>query len=916
MDAVMIGKTFLKQFRVEQFISSGGMASVYRVWDLQRNVSLAMKVLHSELAEDPSIFKRFEREANALKQLAHPNIVPFYGLYQTEDFAFLLELYINGPTLKDILKRFQSKPLPIQQALIFVKVLSAALGYAHSHGVIHCDVKPGNVMIDQGGNIFLTDFGIARHSESQTTTIGVSGTPAYMAPEQIMGKPVAPTTDVYGLGIVIYEMLTGQRPFKGTEVASEDGGPTINERIRFGHLNLAPPNPRSLNPEIPDALARVILKSMAKRPEDRFQSTRELFEACCKATGISPDSLSDFVLLPRESKEIPTTPFKGISPDHPPAEQAQEFVPPPSPQLENRRSASLAMILIPIGSVIVAVVLLYIAYAQFFKPLAAPPASKTPTQLPLPTFTQPFLTSSPSSSLPLQSTTPPSLATNTALPLATTITPAPLTGTITGSVQPVRTATSLAVPAGMPSVCFFNDPNIQNFPQVKVDFRALDAKQHSITGFSGSSLKINENNQPVRNISTSQDLNGSGLNIVFAVDQGNRTDQRMIKSVLQRFGERYMRDGIDRAMIISSMENDKQPGNYVFQAMTDSQKDFLASLDKFIPTEEIFKARSVYLAIKESLNQIRNSRSGCSRPTMIIALSGEDIFAQNLEQSTIDDASRLNVSIHVVHIALGDSYDGDKSFKKLTSVTNGYYLQTKYLPNLDIKTIDQGLYDLIEKERIFYTLEFRSVSGISGEHNVTLSITGQPVPLLGANTRFTISLQDPIVTISNPKEKSVIIRNANLKTNSTFEFDKTSQTVEFSLKWPDGITVDVTDAEVIASNDKFGAETIGKFSSLGTSKVLQWNLGKFIEEGDFSVNLQVQVSDELNRNIKSDPVNVTVKVTIPAELKAATPTQTPIAQSPVNRNTVIFGIGAAFLLLVILTAAIILLIRQGKKTIK
>ena len=293
MNPIQIGQVLLNQFRVDSFVASGGMGAVYLVWDLQRNAPLAMKVLHAELAEDPSVFKRFQREARALQKLTHPNIVPFYGLYHLDDIVFILERYIDGPSLKDVLRQKKGEALPIPQALSYLKAVSAALGYAHSNSVVHCDVKPGNVMIDRGGTIYLTDFGVARHAESTTTTIGSAGTPAYMAPEQIRGDQVTPATDIYGLGVLLFELLTGQRPFRGIESGTEAAGQTAAERARYAHLHLPPPDPRSLNPEIPEALALAVLTALNKDPEQRFNSTQAFYLAACSAAGISPAEVPD-----------------------------------------------------------------------------------------------------------------------------------------------------------------------------------------------------------------------------------------------------------------------------------------------------------------------------------------------------------------------------------------------------------------------------------------------------------------------------------------------------------------------------------------------------------------------------------------------------------------------------------------------
>lgn len=295
MSSNLLGQIIHDRWRVDTFIGVGGMGVVFKVWDIDRDAPLAMKVLQADLAEDPLAFNLFKREANALKKLKHPNIVTFYGLYQDRDFHFLLQEYIDGPSLKDILRQRRGKPLPINEALTYLKTLSSALGYAHANRVVHCDVKPGNVLIDRGGKIYLTDFGIARHADSTITDLGVVGAPAYMAPEQIREEPVNASTDVYALGVMLFEMLTGQRPFRGTDSDTESAGQTARERIRYAHLKLPPPDPRSINPSIPPALAQVLLKALAKDPKERYESIQVMFTTARAAVNVAPGEVPDRV---------------------------------------------------------------------------------------------------------------------------------------------------------------------------------------------------------------------------------------------------------------------------------------------------------------------------------------------------------------------------------------------------------------------------------------------------------------------------------------------------------------------------------------------------------------------------------------------------------------------------------------------
>lgn len=322
----LIGETLLNQFRVDGFIASGGMATIYRVWDLQRSVPLAMKVLHPELADDPSFIARFEREARTLQTLIHPHIVPFYGLYRAGTLTFLLERYIDGPSLDEVLRQRAGTPLPLVEVLVYFKALYTSLGYAHAQGIIHCDVKPGNVLIDQGGHVYLTDFGISRYMDAAHTTTSALGTPLYMSPEQIRGERLTAQTDVYSLGVVFFELLTGQRPFRGEDVPA-GVGEAQSDRIRYQHLYTAPPDPRSLNPQVPAGLAQVVLRAMAKDPRERYPGVQAMADEIAGVVAARFETLPNRVRIPEDAGA-------GWAAPEPPSPQP-EIAPPVEPDDQN-----------------------------------------------------------------------------------------------------------------------------------------------------------------------------------------------------------------------------------------------------------------------------------------------------------------------------------------------------------------------------------------------------------------------------------------------------------------------------------------------------------------------------------------------------------------------------------------------------
>ena len=263
----LLEKILKNRYRVDESLGRGGMAEVYKVWDLQRDVPLAMKVLREDLAHDVVFLKRFEREAKTLSKLQHPNIVRFYGLEQDDMLVFMLMDYIEGESLREEIFRSRGKGMSLDRILEIMHPVCSALNYAHQSGIVHCDLKPGNILIDKNGKVFISDFGIARHIDASTSTMVGIGTPAYMAPELIKGQDPTPQTDIYALGIVLYEMLTGgERPFTG-ERATITG--TTADKVRWEHLQLEPIPIGKYNPQVNSQIEKVVQCCLNKDAQNR-----------------------------------------------------------------------------------------------------------------------------------------------------------------------------------------------------------------------------------------------------------------------------------------------------------------------------------------------------------------------------------------------------------------------------------------------------------------------------------------------------------------------------------------------------------------------------------------------------------------------------------------------------------------------
>jgi serine/threonine protein kinase len=292
-------------YRIMAQLGQGGMATVYQAYHAALDRYVALKVLHPAFLEDPNFQARFTREARLVAKLEHPNIVPVYDFAEHEKNPYLVMKYIEGETLKS---RLAKGPLTGDEIIRLVDSIGSALTYSHQHGVLHRDIKPSNVLISKDGQIYLSDFGLARIAQSGESTLSsdmIMGTPQYISPEQAMGKKdLDEGTDIYSFGVMLYEMVVGQVPFSADTPFS----------IIHDHIYTPLPMPRSVNKQVPEGVERVLLKALAKDRSDRFAdviSMVKAFKNAWETSGV-PIKGTTITLPPQPAPE--ETPVKEATP--------------------------------------------------------------------------------------------------------------------------------------------------------------------------------------------------------------------------------------------------------------------------------------------------------------------------------------------------------------------------------------------------------------------------------------------------------------------------------------------------------------------------------------------------------------------------------------------------------------------------
>jgi len=363
MDSNLQPGQMLGAYRIINQVGQGGMASVYKAYQPSMDRNVAIKVLPRQLAESKEFAARFQQEARIIARLEHPHILPVFDYGESDGVTYFVMRYLEAGTLKS---KMAAGQLSLNEIDRLFTQLADALGYAHSHGVVHRDLKPANALIDEQGNIFLTDFGIAKLLESAaphlTQTDAIMGTPAYISPEQARAQTVDQRSDIYSLGIILYELVTGRVPFTADTPLA----------VILKHVSDPLPLPSIIKPDIPESIEQVILKALAKEPDDRYATTAEFLAAWKRA------------LQEKETVRHVAERTMLATPPSTPASRPAQFAPAPK-AVSKTGSTTGWLVGCGIGACVLLTIMgvvLYASGSQFLSFLNPATATPIPTQTP------------------------------------------------------------------------------------------------------------------------------------------------------------------------------------------------------------------------------------------------------------------------------------------------------------------------------------------------------------------------------------------------------------------------------------------------------------------------------------------------------------------------------------------------------
>lgn len=459
--------------------------------------------------------------------------------------------------------------------------------------------------------------------------------------------------------------------------------------------------------------------------------------------------------------------------------------------------------------------------------------------------------------------------------------------------------------------CVIQSPSITAWPNVSVTFRVVDGLYRSVTDLTPTDFNIQDNNVPATLRSAKSDPNGIGLNMYLVIDQGNRTDERVVRQVLSRFGQKYMLENLDRVTIVSSKPYPDRSNPKIYLSPTSSVTKYLEAVQNL--SEGASNPLSGLSAIQTAIDLARSESLGCSRPSFILAVTGEDVASHPSIATLTAGAQEAHIPVFIVHIPRNGEYGGANQYQELAQATNGQYYQMPYQQTEEFTSLDISLFQKLIPDRTTYQVDYRTQQGSNGEHSITISYKGQALPATtGGSPRYTATVSAPALNITAPLADRVIERNARYSEMPVYDIDL--QSVQVEVAWPDGYPRDLKSVTLVLTTEG-GEERIPQAVPGDSSAIkFDWDMSRFSTAGEKTAQLRVDVSDEFDYTAASQQVKVTIRNTI-GERPTVIPTEITgkieIIEKGNARNEIVIYVLAG--VVAVLLLLIVVLNRQLKK---